>query len=153
MGSQIKTKLPEMRTLHPTHRVIAKRGSAAKQKMKCCVDKYSHSKPQKFSVADLVLARQTKVNKFSTPFQAEPFRRKEVKGSMITATSKDQTITRNASHFKLLPSDIEVLIPSASKEKAERGKDKKDQNDQTTSTDNRRYPFRSSRNTKPNYKP
>ena len=72
---------------------------------------------------------------------------------MITATSKDQTITRNASHFKLLPSDIEVLIPSASKEKAEGGKDEQDQNDQTTSTDNRRYPVRSSRNTKPNYKP
>ena len=84
-----------MQTLHPTQCVIAKKGSAAKQKMKYCVDKYrhSHSKPQKFSVGDLVVARQAKVNKFSTPFQAEPFRIKEVKGSMITATAKDQTIT------------------------------------------------------------
>ena len=153
MGRQIKTKLPEIPTVHPTHPDIAKKDSAAKQKMKYYADKYSHGKPHKFSVGDLVLPRQPKVNKFSTPFQAEPFRITKVKGSMITATSKDQTITRNASHFKLLPSDIEVLIPSASKEKAEGGKDEQDQNDQTTSTDNRRYPVRSSRNTKPNYKP
>ena len=108
--------------------------------MKYYADKYSHGKPHKFSVGDLVLPRQPKVNKFSTPFQAEPFRITKEKGSMITATSKDQTITRNASYFKLLPSDIEVLILRASKEKAEGGKDEQDQNDQTTSTDNRRYP-------------
>ena len=153
MGRQIKTKLPEIPTVHPTHPDIAKKDSAAKQKMKYYADKYSHGKPHKFSVGDLVLPRQPKVNKFSTPFQAEPFRITKVKGSMITATSKDQTITRNASHFRLLPSDTEVLIPSASKEKAEGEKDEKDQYDQTTSTDNRRYPVRSSRNTKPNYKP
>ena len=152
MGRQIKTKLPEVPTLHPTHPIVAKNDSAAKQKMKYHADKYNHCHPDKFSVVNLVLPRQPKV-KFSTPFQAEPFRITEVKGSMITATSKDQTVTRNASHFKLLPSDIDVPIPSSSTEQAEGGNDEESHNGQTTSTDNHRYPVRSSRNTKPNYKP
>ena len=153
MGRQIKTKLPEVPTLHHTHPATAKKDSAAKQKMKYYADKYSHCKSHKFSVGDLVLPRQPKVNKFSTPFQAEPFRITEVKGSMITATSKDQTVTRNASHFKFLPPDIEVSIPSPSKEKEKGSRNEQDLNDQATTTDNRRYPVRSSRNTKPNYRP
>ena len=153
MGHQIKTKLPEVPTLHHTHPATAKKDSAAKQKMKYYADKYSHCKSHKFSVGDLVLPRQPKVNKFSTPFQAEPFRITEVKGSMITATFKDQTVTRNASHFKLLPPDIEVSIPSSSKEKEKGSRNEQDLNDQATTTDNRRYPVRSSRNTKPNYRP
>ena len=97
--------------------------------MKHCADKYSHCKPHKLSVGDLVLPRQPKVNKSSTPFQAEPFRITEVKGSKVTATSKDQTLTRNASHFKLLPSDIEVPFPSTPKEKEEGDKNEQDLND------------------------
>ena len=103
MGRQIKTKLPEMPTLHPTQPAIANKDSAAKRKMKYHADKRSYGKPNKFSVGDLVLPRQEKKNKFTIPFRAEPFRITEINGSMITATSKDQIITRNSSHFKHCP--------------------------------------------------
>ena len=158
MGRQIKTKLPEMPTLHPTQPAIANKDSTAKRKMKYHADKRSYGKPNKFSVGDLVLPRQEKKNTFTTPFRAEPFRITEINGSMITATSKDQTITRNSSHFKLLPSDMELSEPRAPKERDEGGEEEREKenselNDQAVNMDSRRYPVRSSRNTEPNYKP
>ena len=39
MGRQIKTKLPEVPTSHPTHPIVAKKDCAAKQKMKYHADK------------------------------------------------------------------------------------------------------------------
>jgi hypothetical protein len=39
MGRQIKTKLPEMPTLHPTQPAIANKDSTAKRKMKYHADK------------------------------------------------------------------------------------------------------------------
>lgn len=62
MGRQIKTELPEIPTLHPTHAVIAKKNSAAKQKMKYYAVEYSHGKSHKFSVGHLVLPRQANVH-------------------------------------------------------------------------------------------
>jgi hypothetical protein len=65
MGRQIKTKLPEMLTLHPTQPAIANKDSAAKRNMKYHADKRSYGKPNKFSVEDLVLPSQEKKNKRS----------------------------------------------------------------------------------------
>ena len=156
MGRQIKTKLPEilMPTLHPTQPAIANKDSAAKRKVKYHADKRSYAKPNNFSVGD---SSSTQTDKFTTPFRAEPCRITEINGSMITATSKDQTITRNSSHFKLLPSDMELSEPSAPKERDEGGEEEREKenselNDQAVNMDSRRYPVRSSRNTEPNYK-
>ena len=123
--------------------------------MKFDADKKNRAQTRKFVVGDIVLPRQQQTNKFSTPFQPEQFRITEVKGSMITATSKDRSITRNASHFKLLPSDIEIAPYIASKEREDEGKDNRElpSNHEDNSEENRRYPVRSTRNTKPDYKP
>ena len=44
----------------------------------------------------------------STPFKPEPFEITDKKGSMITAQNAEHTITRNASSFKKLSSNIPV---------------------------------------------
>ena len=44
----------------------------------------------------------------STPFKPEPFEITDKKGSMITAQNAEHTVTRNASFFKKLSSNIPV---------------------------------------------
>jgi len=52
-------------------------------------------------VGDTVLVKQNAVNKYSIPFNPEPLKIVEVKGTMITGKRDDQgQVTRNASHFK-----------------------------------------------------
>ena len=50
--------------------------------------------------------KQVKNNKFSTKFYARPYKVTRKKGAMITAERNDHTITRNFSHFKKLPNDM-----------------------------------------------
>ena len=59
-------------------------------------------------VGDKVLIKQPKQNKMSTPFKPEPFEITDKKGSIITAQNAEHTVTRNASFFKKLPSNIPV---------------------------------------------
>jgi len=52
-------------------------------------------------VGDTELVKQNAVNKYSTPFNPEPLKIVEVKGTVITGKRDDQRqVTRNASHFK-----------------------------------------------------
>ena len=120
--------------------------------MKFDANKKNRAQTRKFVVGDIVhLDNSEQI----TPFQPEQFRITEVKGSMITATSTDRSITRYASHFKLLPSDIEIAPSTASKEREDEGKDNRELpvNHEDNSEENRRYPVRITRNTKPDYKP
>lgn len=155
MGRKIKTKLPEIPATHPTHPSISTRDCAAKQQMKGRADEKHNAKSHKFSIGDLVLVKQKKTNKFSTPFQPQPFRIIEINKSMITATSKGTNITRNSSHFKLLTSDLE--LPPSRLQAEGKGEEENNQNfssglDTPSSNDHcSRYPIRSSRNTKPNF--
>jgi hypothetical protein len=60
-------------------------------------------------VGDKVLVKQSKVNKFSTPFRPTPLTVVAVKGTMVTAKSENYVTTRNASHFKKLCTDSPSL--------------------------------------------
>lgn len=75
---------------------------------------------------------------------------------MITATSKGTKITRNSSHFKLLPPDIDLSIPVPQMHtEEERGEENNlnpsSRSDLSNNDENRRYPIRCSRNTRPDY--
>ena len=50
--------------------------------------------------------KQHKQNKFSTPYNPKPFLVQETKGSMITASNGSDTVTRNSSHFKVVPKQL-----------------------------------------------
>ena len=79
-----------------------------KEKMKEYADKCNQAKNTDLNVGDKVLIKQPKQNKMSTPFKPEPFEITDKKGSMITAQSEEHTVTRNASFFKKLPSNVPV---------------------------------------------
>ena len=64
-------------------------------------------KPSQFKVGDSVLVKQEKKDKLTTPFNPQPLKIKEKKGSMITATDgQNKIITRNSSHFKKVGESI-----------------------------------------------
>ena len=105
---KINTKLPQLTTesKSKTHQALKKRDASEKEKMKKNCDKASHAKESEIDVGDKVLVKQVKNNKFSTKFDARPYKVTRKKGTMITAERNDHTITRNVSHFKKLPTDL-----------------------------------------------
>ena len=85
--------------------------------MKEYADKRSHTKSTDLNMGDKVLIKQPKKDKMSTPFKPEPLEIKDKKGNIITAQNEEHTVTRNASFFKKLPSNIPVLpVPSDNEE-------------------------------------
>ena len=50
--------------------------------------------------------KQHKQNKLSTPYIPKHFLIKEMGGSMITASNGLDTVTRNSSHFKVVPEQL-----------------------------------------------
>jgi hypoxanthine phosphoribosyltransferase len=68
--------------------------------MKEYFDLKRNTKPADLKVGDIVLMKQEKKNKLSTPFNPEPMTIKNKKGSMITAAAENKEITRNSSFFK-----------------------------------------------------
>ena len=71
-----------------------------KSKMKSYGDKHHRAKESTIQIGDTVLLRQPKQNKFTPPFDPEPFKVTAVKGSMITVRNKSRSVTRNSSFFK-----------------------------------------------------
>ena len=106
-GRKLKSTLPLVQfdqAFPEIRRADAKR----KEKMKEYADKCNHAKNTDLDDGDKVLITQPKQNKMSTPFKPEPFEITDKKGSMITAQNAEHTVTRNASFFKNLPSNIPV---------------------------------------------
>ncbi|ESO96580.1 hypothetical protein LOTGIDRAFT_174811 [Lottia gigantea] len=83
-----------------------------KGEIKEYADQKRHVKPHKFIVGNPVLVKIKKKCKLTTPYDPQPYVVVRVKGTMITATrlSDGKSITRNASHFKLLEIPIRSVI-------------------------------------------
>ena len=65
--------------------------------MKLNADKKTTVRLSNIKVGDQVLLKQTKVNKFTTPYEVEPYTVNEVKWSQITASNRIHQVTLN--HF------------------------------------------------------
>ena len=76
--------------------------SKAKDAMKNYADVKRRTAVSDVNIDDLVLVRQRKQNKLSTPYDRSPFHVVRKKGTMITAQRNGKYLTRNASHFKIL---------------------------------------------------
>ena len=99
---KVRNKLPHLSNdTQFTSQEVEKRDEKAKAKMKAYADAKARAAPSEIAVGDLVLARQRKQSKLSTPFDPRPFRVIRKKGTMVTACRSGKYITRNASHFKL----------------------------------------------------
>ena len=77
-----------------------------KQKMKIYADLKAHAREREIKPGEVVLMRQLKKNKLSTPYHPKPFVVEEKKGSMVTASNGLQTVTRNSSQFKVIPKNL-----------------------------------------------
>ena len=74
--------------------------------MKFYVDHKTSSQETQITPGNIVLMRQPKQNKLSTPYNPKPFVVEEKKGSMVTVRNGSQTITRNSAQFKVVPEHL-----------------------------------------------
>ena len=101
-GRDIKTKLP---SVPPQKKLDDVRGRDCeqKEKMKYHADKKQNVKASGLEVGDNVLIKTVGVRKSLNPYEPEPLKIVDKKGSMITAEKNGQRITRNSSFFKRSP--------------------------------------------------
>ncbi|XP_020555459.2 uncharacterized protein K02A2.6-like [Oryzias latipes] len=99
---QMRTKIPSLpsSTGNNSDCRVRARDSAAKAKMKSYADVRRHATPHALAPGDVVLHKQTKYCKLTTPYNTRPYKVKDIKGSMITATRNGHSVTRNSSFFK-----------------------------------------------------
>lgn len=98
-------KLPRY-TLQDPSASIAQRDALQKQKMKVYGDLKAHAQEREIKPGEVVLIRQPKQNKLSTPYNPKPFIVEEQKGTMVTASDGSHTVTRNSSQFKVIPKHL-----------------------------------------------
>ena len=122
MGREPRTKLPSLADEKPSDGVLEK-DIIAKRKQKEYADVKRNVRDHGLKPGDIVLARQPKQNKLSTPYDPVPYCVDRVKGSMVTAEKGGKKLTRNSSAFKkvladpqLVPVEEPVEIPSDEEE-------------------------------------
>jgi transposase InsO family protein len=112
---ELHIKLPDSRNVQVNDQdgKARKRDAHQKNKMKCYADEKRHAKTRTIMPGAMVLVRQEKKNKLSTPFSTKPYKVIQVKGSMITVERNGHRITRNSSFFKptQIPSPMENETP------------------------------------------
>lgn len=109
---KLKISLPE--PSHPIHLKSPKITQATmvlkdvsrKSAMKNYADKKGSAKENLIKPGDVVLVKQPKKNKLSTPFNPSPLVVEKKKGTMVTAHNKSKSVTRNSSQFKLIPKHL-----------------------------------------------
>lgn len=107
-GRTIKNRLPHLVAPIAGDHSIRVRDTQAKKTIKKYADRKVYVKPNNLSVGDTVV-KSDHTSKAHTPYQPNPLTITKKKGSMITATHKDNQITRNASFFKKIPKPLRNL--------------------------------------------
>jgi len=98
-----RTRMPEPmdeRQATPTSEEARRTDRRNKQNMKQYADKRNHASASRLNIGDKVIVLRPRTNKLTSLYDPEPYSVTKIKGSMITATRPDHTITRNSSHFK-----------------------------------------------------
>ena len=108
-GRPVRTKLPERPPTTTQDAGTCKRDEKRKQKIKKAADRGKHNIPQ-LAHGDKVIIRQERRNKLTPHYEPRPLKVITVKGSMIT-TPTGEMITRNRSHFKLIPDTSKTTTP------------------------------------------
>ena len=104
--------------------------------MKRNSDARRHAKPCPLIPGDIVLHKQPKHNKLTTPYNSKPYTVSRVKGSMVTATRDGHSITRNSSFFKKIEPEAQDIPADP---------DDDDEGDTIAGAPPPRYPFRANR--------
>ena len=99
---KMKTSLPQIDTNRNDDADIRRKDERAKTAMKTYADKRRHAKPNQLQIGEEVLVKIPKTDKLSSYYNPKPYNVTEIKGTMITASCGNHSITRNASFFKKL---------------------------------------------------
>jgi hypothetical protein len=102
LGRTVRDKLPSMPVSPSEDSELRKTDMTQKAKMKHHADMKQYVRPSDLQVGDHVLVKQPFNMAKGNPFEPTPMVITGKKGTMITATDKDngRSVTRNSSHFK-----------------------------------------------------
>ena len=117
-GRTYSTRIP---TVHNTkeltdHDTVKANDLMRKEEMKRKADRKAYVKVIAIKEGDQVLCRQKMTNKTMTPYDPCPYRVTSIRGSQVTATNDNRTITRHITFFKKLKTPAET--PKAMVQKA-----------------------------------
>ena len=104
-GRAMKTKLPKFNEgqQEPT---LEANDRNAKMKIKNYADAKTYVRPSTIKKGDTVFVRRDdSKRKRDTPYRPEPYVVISKNGSMVTASNKSGTVTRNSSYFKKAPTE------------------------------------------------
>ena len=79
---------------------MRQRDANQKTKLMEYEDQRRHATPSNINPGDIVLVKQPKHNKTTTPYDSSPYVVTERKGTLVTAKRNEKEITSNSSHFK-----------------------------------------------------
>eukprot|EP00794_Sanderia_malayensis_P011546 gene11546-12741_t len=105
---KMRTTLPEVMLISKTTQKIdnmRERDGEQKRRIKEYADTRRKAAGSTIKPGETVLVKQPKTSKLSTPYNPKAMVVDEVKGSMVTASNDEKTITRNSSHFKAISSE------------------------------------------------
>ena len=159
----VRSTLPEIRKSPAKDIIMRETDAKAKMAMKEYADNRANAKHTLIKPGDMVLVKQEKLNKYTTPFKPKPYEVVARKGNMITANNAEHEITRNVSKFKpvSLKFKHQIYEPVEDQFEIEEEERKDDSSEGATGhtppspvkspykADLSRYPIRSTRNTKP----
>ena len=106
-GRNIKTRLPQF-VPKSNDKKLRGTDKQKKLKMKVYADERNNARKSNLTVGDNVLVKQPKENKLSTPFDPKPYQITNRKGTMVTASREDKSITRNSTFFKPIHGHVQV---------------------------------------------
>ncbi|KAI0210788.1 hypothetical protein LSAT2_004428 [Lamellibrachia satsuma] len=112
----IKTTLPENKEASKSDRTMRDADAIAKSRVKQYADKRAKAKSSNLQPGDIVMMKQKRTNKYSTPHQPMAYEVVARKGPMITARNERQVVTRNISRFKPVNVKMEPPMESDSME-------------------------------------
>jgi hypothetical protein len=114
-GRPMRTRLPELKPEPSNDKAVRKQDKTAKDRMKADADKRENIRKNSIKIGDSVIVkRDGHINKDQTPYLTDIYTVTQKKGSMITASNGQRTITRNSSFFKVIrapPATDDTDIP------------------------------------------
>ena len=90
--------------------IIRQRDNRLKETMKHLADNRNHAKSSDIQPGDTVLLPQRKEHKVDPPFNPLPYEVNARKGTMVTMTRGNHSVTRNASLVKKIPHSVTVDV-------------------------------------------
>ena len=109
-----RTSRPENKEASKSDRTMREADARAKSRMKQYADKRAKAKSSGLPPGDIVMVKQRRTNKYSTPYQPIAYEVVAKQGPTITTRNERHVVTRNLSRFKPVKVKMEPPMESDS---------------------------------------